>query len=101
MEIVFQESKKKNQFEFVQVPDKPNQKNIKPKKEVRFKSNQTQRTDLESFARPQPSQLQANVNSGGQGGEKQSPQYKNRSNKSSMKSLRMMVSLRPKKTDKS
>ncbi len=68
MEIVLLDKKSSNQPMMVQTPDQPESK-IKPKKEVQFKSNQTHRTEIETFKKPefQP-KLQANISSGGNKG---------------------------------
>lgn len=63
MEIVF--TKPKNKMEFIQAPELEKKPQKEPKKEVRFKSNRTNRTDLETIARTRPSQLTANMASGG------------------------------------
>ncbi len=68
MEIVFTEPK--NKMEFIQAPQIQKEEKTKPKKEAKFKSDKTQRTDLETFARPQmPTEMQAPIASGGQGGK--------------------------------
>jgi len=70
MEIIFNEPHNKQIF----VASQPTQKEPKekPKKEVQFKSNQTQRTELETFKRPtKQKDFVTNVllESGGNGGE--------------------------------
>lgn len=67
MEIVFTEANSKNIL--VQAPDNPADENLKPEKEVKFKSNATRRTELETFARSKPTPIQAPVDSGGQRGQ--------------------------------
>ena len=67
MEIVFTEPKQKNTF--ISASDAPQKQKIKPKKEVEFKSNRTNRTDLETYQRPKrKTEIQASISSGGQNG---------------------------------
>ncbi len=67
---IFLQDEKKQQY-FVESP-KAQELKEKPKKEVQFKSNQTQRTEIETWKRPeQRSDMQANISSGGAQGEKQ------------------------------
>lgn len=67
MEIVFNEPKQEHIL--VQAPPKAKEPDVKPKKEVKFKSNATQRTELETFAQQRPMPIQAPLESGGQGGK--------------------------------
>lgn len=66
MEIVLTEDTKNDQPVFVQAPQNQKVEKEKPKDEVKFKSNQTQRTELETFKAPdQIADMQANLESGG------------------------------------
>ena len=67
LEIVFTDPKPNPIM--VQAPSNQAKLNEKPKEEVKFKSNATRRTELETYARQRPSQIQAPVESGGQGGK--------------------------------
>ncbi len=68
MEIVFNQPQKSP--EFVQTPPQQNKPSKPAKDEVRFKSNQTNRVDLETFQRPTKiSELQAPLDAGGQQGQ--------------------------------
>jgi hypothetical protein len=68
MEIVFTDPQLQRQM---LVPPPSNQDTLKekPKDEVRFKSDATRRTELETVARPRPAPIQAPILSGGQRGE--------------------------------
>ncbi len=68
IEVFFRDEKKQNYFvDSKQLQDEPKEK---PKKEVQFKSNQTQRTEIETWRRPErQSPIQANLNSGGGQGQ--------------------------------
>ncbi len=68
MEIVFTEPPKETMM--VQAPANQKVLKEKPKDEVKFKSNATRRTELETYAKPpEPAPIQAPVASGGQGGK--------------------------------
>lgn len=68
LEIVFREPKEAPML--VQAPPTQKPETKKPKKEVQFKSSQTNRVDLETWKRPERNaELQANISSGGQGGK--------------------------------
>ena len=56
MEIVFTEPK--NKFQMAQAQNNQNVPDLKKKKEVKFKSDRTRRTELETVARPTPAREQ-------------------------------------------
>lgn len=66
LEVVFNDQA---QPRFVEAPANQKKSQDKPEKEVEFKSNQTQRTDIETWKRPtRQTEMQANLQSGGQKG---------------------------------
>lgn len=63
LEIVFNEPEQKNTF--VQSSPQKNTKQVKKKKQVKFKSNNTNRVEKETWRRPTPVPIQSSVSSGG------------------------------------
>lgn len=70
MQIVFNDNNK-NQTQLIEATQNKAKKVTETKKEVRFKSNETRRTELETFARPkQQASIQAPIESSGAKGRK-------------------------------
>lgn len=81
LEIVFQENMKKPLF--IQASENQKALDKKPKKEVRFKSNRTQRTNLETWKKPvKKAAMTSFMGSSGQKGSKPKELYR-KQNKSS------------------
>ena len=81
LEIVFQENRRTPLL--IQAPENQKSLNKKPKKEVRFKSNKTQRTNLETWKKPlKSSPMKSFMSSSGQRGNNQKDFHKNQNNPS-------------------
>lgn len=80
MEIVFTEDRKeREQPHFVAAPQHQKPEKVQPKDEVKFKSSETYRTELETYKAPdRMPEIMANMNSGGgnQGKESQEDEVK-------------------------
>ena len=82
LEIVFTEEQKENVF--VQSLPTPNQKQPQPKKEVRLKSDRTNRVDLETWKRPErQAEMQSSLRSGGKKGNNKKKKNKKESKQQS------------------